>query len=76
MLHARNSYISTLLSVHNALMQQDELKHLERRIYTTAEITELLYLAQKQGHPLDKDSYLRAMSLQQLDNLVHGRYDT
>lgn len=58
-------------------MTQDEtlflLKDPDGR-YTIGQIVILLREAERQGHPLEPNSYLENLTVRQLDDLAHQRY--
>jgi hypothetical protein len=43
--------------------------------YDLAQIHALIREAERQGHPVEKGSYLQGMTFRQLDALLHGRHD-
>lgn len=43
--------------------------------HTPESVAALLLRAEKMGHPLEKDSYIQNMTVEQLDSLVNGRFD-
>lgn len=43
--------------------------------FAPEQVRDLLRMAQEQGHPMSSDSYLRDMTVKQIDALVHGRMD-
>jgi hypothetical protein len=45
-------------------------------LYTVERIQSILRMAETQGHPLEKGSYLEKMTIRQIDDMVHGRLDS
>lgn len=45
-------------------------------LYTVEKIQSILQMAEAQGHPLEKGSYLEKMTIRQIDDMVHGRLDS
>lgn len=43
--------------------------------FAPEQVRDILKMAEAQGHPLDSESYLRSMTMRQIDALVHGRMD-
>ena len=43
--------------------------------YTCGQIVAILERAEKQGHPLERGSYLESMTIAQVDRLTRKEYD-